>query len=264
MPVPLHLPDPIDERLQHSPLRLVVCQVRHSKTVGVSDAGLLLQVQERLGERYPDATAFEQHELVFAAGPAGANASAQKSQLGWQLKSEDGWTVTLQTEFFSLETSSYADWADFRSRFSELLQTVAESYAPKLEQRLGLRYVDEIERPDLAHPADWRDRIDGAVLGPVADPDLGPSVRVAQQVLEFDGPDNSRVILRHGCEPRGDRGPGTVYRLDHDCFRQRARPFAVDTIIGTLEGLHHTALSLFQRTITSSLYSELKGDGVAE
>ena len=90
MAVPLSLPDPSDQRLEHSPLRLVVAQVRHSRTVGVSDAGLLIETQRRLGERYPEAAQFEHQEVIFSAGPAGANANARQGQQGWQLQSEDG------------------------------------------------------------------------------------------------------------------------------------------------------------------------------
>ena len=264
MAAPLTLPAHTHERLEHSPLRLVVCQVQHSRTISVSDPGQVIETQKRLGERYPNASPFEQQEVIFSAGPAGANANTRQSQQGWQLKSDDGaWTVALQTDFMSLETSAYYDWKDFRQRFDEVLRCAVDVYGPKLEQRTGLRYVDEIERADLPLPHDWKGRIEDAVLGPAADPDLGPSVRVAQQILEFEGPDYSRVLLRHGCEPKDGLG-GSVYRLDHDCFRQRSRPFDADEIMSTLGGLHDLALDLFQKSITERLYNELKGSGVSE
>jgi uncharacterized protein (TIGR04255 family) len=231
----------------------------------VSDPGLLIQVQEGLGQRYPDANPFEQQEVVFSAGPGGANATTKQSQQGWQLKSDDGsWTTTLQTDFFSLETSAYTDWSDFRQRFGEILETVDANYGPKLEQRIGLRYVDEIERTDLDGPYAWRERIEDTILGPAADAQLGPSVRVAQQILELEGPDSTRALLRSGCEPANGGKSGSVYRLDHDCFRQRSRPFDTASILDTIDGLHRMALQLFQKAITASMYEELKGLDVSE
>lgn len=265
MAVPLVLPDPDEARLENSPLRLVVCQVRHSRTVGVSDAGLVVEIQRRIGEQYPDASPYEQQEVIFTAGPGGANANTRQGQQGWQFKSEDGtWTLTLQTDFFSIETSDYHDWTDFRERFEALLGGVAQVYSPKLEQRIGLRYVDEIERPDLSTPHEWRGSIADDILGPVADPALGPAVRVAQQVLELEGPGGTRGLLRHSCEPFPGSKPGSVYRLDHDCFRQRSRPFDVAEVLGTVDELHRLALQLFQRAITPAMYASLRGDGVSE
>lgn len=260
----LALPDPIDETLEQSPLKLVVCQVRHNQNFNISDAGLAVETQQLLAGRYPEINPFEQAEVIFTAGPGGANANTKQPQPGWQFKSEDErWTVTLQTTYFSLETSSYVNWEDFRSRFEELLAAVVQQYGPKLEQRVGLRYVDEIERRSAKQPSDWAGLIEAGVLGPLADPELGPSARAAQQIIEFEGPDQTRVTLRHGCEPLAS-GDGTVYRLDHDCSRQRGRPFDSSQVLSTLEGLHTLALQIFQKAITPELYGELKGEGVSE
>ena len=215
MPEPLALPTPSDERLAQSPLKLVVCQVRHNQNIAVSDPGQAIAIHRRFEDRYPEINSFEQGEVVFTAGPGVANANTAKPQHGWQFKSDDElWTVTLQTSYFSLETSSYADWDDFRERFEEVLEAVVEQYSPKLEQRVGLRYLDEIERRSAKHPSDWAGLIQPGVLGPLGDLELGPSVRAAQQVIEFEGPEQTRVMLRHGCEPLAS-GDGTVYRLDH-------------------------------------------------
>lgn len=261
---PLALPAPADERLAHSPLKLVVCQVRHDQNFAVSDAGRAVATHQRFADRYPEINPFEQAEVIFTAGPGGANADTKQPQQGWQFKSDDErWTVTLQTSYFSLETSSYVDWDDFRTRFEELLDAVVTQYGPKLEQRVGLRYVDEIERRSAKQPSDWAGLIQPGVLGPLGDPELGPSARAAQQIIEFEGPEQTRVTLRHGCEPLAS-GDGTVYRLDHDCSRQRGRAFESDQILSTLESLHTLALQVFQKAITPELYQELKGDGVSE
>jgi uncharacterized protein (TIGR04255 family) len=263
MPEPLALPTPSEERLAQSPLKLVVCQVRHDQNFAVSDAARAIATHERFADRYPEINSFEQAEVVFTAGPGVANANTAKPQQGWQFKSEDElWTVTLQTSYFSLETSSYADWDDFRERFVEVLEAVVSQYSPKLEQRVGLRYLDEIERRSAQQPSDWVGLIRPGVLGPLGDPELGPSVRAAQQVIEFEGPEQTRVMLRHGCEPLAG-GDGTVYRLDHDCSRQRGRAFESAKIVATLEGLHALALQVFQKAITAELHAELKGGGVS-
>ncbi|MGB3678890.1 MAG: TIGR04255 family protein [Candidatus Microthrix parvicella] len=264
MPEPLALPTPSDERLAHSPLKLVVCQVRHDQNFAVSDPGRAVATHERFADRYPEINPFEQAEVIFTAGPERANANTKQPQPGWQFKSDDEqWTITLQTSYFSLETSAYVDWDDFRERFQELLDAVVDQYNPKLQQRIGLRYLDEIERPSAKQPSDWTGLIQPGVLGPLGDPEVGPSVRAAQQVIEFEGPEQTRVTLRHGCEPLASGG-GTAYRLDHDCSRQRGRPFESADIVETLEALHTLALQVFQKAITPELHNELRGGGVSE
>ena len=259
MAEPLAMAEPLDERLEHSPLKLVVCQVRFDHTLAVSDPRRAIQAQERLGDRYPQVTEFKQQDVQVNLGPAGASAGTSDPQVGWQLNSDDErWTITLQTGFASLETSAYQDWKDFSQRFASLLDVLADLYQPTLEQRLGLRYVDEIHRPEMSAAAEWSGLIDSAVLGLIVDPDVGPSVRATQQIVELEGPEHLRILLRHGCEPVAS-GQGMVYRLDHDCFRQRGRSFETATVLATLEELHGLALQVFQKAITPALYAQLKG-----
>ena len=264
MVTPLALSDPADERLEHSPLKLVVCQVRHDENFAVSDAARAVEIQQQLGDRYPQISSFDQSEFILTAGPGGANADTRPLQHGWQFKSDDElWAATLQTDYFSLETNAYVSWSDFRKRFEELMTAVIGGYTPKLEQRVGLRYVDEIEHPEAGGPYDWVGLIEAAFLGPLGDPELGPSARAAQQIVEFEGPEHTRVTLRYGCESLPS-GKGTFYRLDHDCSRQRGRSFNGEEILATLDSLHTLALQVFQKAITPDLYRQLKGEAVPE
>ena len=49
----LQLPEPSTEKLEHSPLELVVCQVRHERNLAVADAKRALEVHRGLGGKYP-------------------------------------------------------------------------------------------------------------------------------------------------------------------------------------------------------------------
>ena len=156
---------------------------------------------------------------------------------GWQFRSADEtWTVTIQPDFFSLETSAYLDWSDFRERLLRVVRAVGAHVGPVVEQRVGLRYVDEVRDPVVTDPVDWRGWIDESLLGPLVHPSFGPALRSTQQVLELEAHEALRVILRHGTL----RVPGEkqwLYLLDHDCFRQQGRPFDADALAGTLDDL---------------------------
>jgi uncharacterized protein (TIGR04255 family) len=257
---PLHLAEPDDALLPRSPLTLVVCQVRHDRSLTVADPRVALSVQERLGGKYPQIGEWRSMAatMTFAAGAA-PQVTQEHGASGWQMKSDDeAWTVTLQPDFFSLETSAYVDWSDFRSRIVELIDAVTDAYAPALETRIGLRYIDGIDDPVVTAAAGWRGLIRDELLGPLVHPELGDAVRSVSQQVEFDAGDGYRVTLRHGTGPVPGEA-GLVYVLDHDCFRPSGRPFDAAEIMKAADDLHRIALQVFQSAITEKLYTYLKG-----
>lgn len=256
----LQLPEPEDVTLPRSPLTLVVCQVRHESILAVADPRRGLSVQAALGGKYPQ---IEQRRGFTAAltvvGGGAPQVSHDKSETGWQMKSDEGsWTVTLMPDFFSLETSSYEGWSDFRARLAELVAAVVEAYEPALEARVGLRYVDEITDPVVKSPTGWAGWIRDELLGPLAHRGFAAAVRVAQQHVEFDAGGGYRVVLRHGTA-RIEGEQQWAYVLDHDCFRQTARALTTDGVVGATEDLHRISLQVFQAVITNDLYDYLAG-----
>jgi uncharacterized protein (TIGR04255 family) len=202
-------------------------------------------------------------ETTFmVAGDKAPQFSQDQAANGWQLRSVDGaWTVTLDAEFFSLETSAYTTWTDFRERLDHLVSAVIEAYGPALESRLGLRFVDEIIEPEVTEPGGWRGWIRDELLGPLVHADFAGSVRAVQQHVDFDAGDGYQVRLRHGTGPVvGERR--WVYVIDHDCFRQAGRPFSHGGILAAAEDLHRIALQMFQAAITPELYAHLEPQGV--
>ena len=109
----LQLPEPSTERLERSPLELVVCQVRHERNLAVGDAKRALEVYNGLGGRggkYPDFDEAAGAALNITRGPAGV-ATTTDQQRGWNCRSADGaWTVVLMPDFFALETRAYTQY----------------------------------------------------------------------------------------------------------------------------------------------------------
>jgi uncharacterized protein (TIGR04255 family) len=253
----LDLPTPNTSRLAHSPLTLVACQVRHERILAVSDARIGLRIHEALSPRYPTIHEVTRVETAVQISPTGASATREPAVNGWQLKSGDQrWTVTIDPESFTLETSAYDDWDDFQQRFSTLTAAVLEVYQPTLEQRIGLRYVDEIRDSSVTSPSGWRGKIADSILGPIADARLGGAVRSSQQLLELDAGDSCGIVLRHGAVT-SPTGAEHVYLLDHDCFRQAGRPLSTGEIAATVERLHELALQVFQAAVTPEFYAQL-------
>ncbi len=257
---PLALPEPEDVRLARSPLTLVVCQVRHAPAPAVADPRRGLGVQEALGGRYRMIEPRRGYTASLVAAGGAAPQVTHDTSDGWQMKSEEeAWTVTLMPDFFSLETSEYVDWTDFRARLCDLVNAVTKEYDPALEARLGLRYVDEITDPKVTSPTGWVGWIRDELLGPLVHPDLGRAVRLTQQHVEFDAGDPYRVMLRHGTA-RIEGEEQWAYVLDHDCFRQAGRELTSAGVMDAADDLHQIALQVFQNAVTDKLYTYLKGD----
>ncbi len=236
-----------------------MCQVRHDRILAVADARRGLAVQERLNGLYMQMNQRHAVEATFMlAGEKGSQLSHDQAPTGWQLRSDDdAWTVTLDAEFFSLETSAYTTWPYFRERLDSLVSAVIDTYEPVLESRLGLRFVNEITDPEVTEPAGWHGWIRDELLGPLVHPDFAESVRGVQQHVDLDAGNGYQVRLRHGTGPvPGERR--WVYLLDHDCFRQAARALSHNTILTTAEDLHRIVLQVFQAAITPELYAHLE------
>ena len=260
----LQLTEPSTERLERSPLELVVCQVRHERNLAVGDAKRAPEVYNGLGGRggkYPDFDEAAGAALNITRGPAGV-ATTTDQQRGWNCRSADGaWTVVLMPDFFALETRAYTDWTDFSARLDELVRMVEAALEPSLEQRLGLRFIDRIKDPAVRSPGGWEGWIDDRLLGPVLHSAFGPAIKAVQQVLQLDGGDDMEVLLRHGCALEGSaEEPVWHYLLDHDCSRSGGRAFSADEIHDGAERLHVLARAVFQAAVTRKLFAHLRGD----
>jgi uncharacterized protein (TIGR04255 family) len=257
--VALDLPAPSTDKLGRSPLSLVVCQVRHEQNLGASDPKRAVAVHDRVKDAYPVLEEQTGQELTIAAGAGGIQALPGQQTRGWKMRSEDqAWNAVVMPTFFSLETTRYDDWPDFKLRLESFARAVYEAIDPSLEQRVGIRFIDQITHPDVNTPQDWRPWIDAAFLGPIAHDKIGSSVTTTQQLLQLDAGDGRSIILRHGCVRDEEKGTW-MYLLDHDCFVQRGRTFDVDDIVSAVADLQTLALQVFQAAITPEMYAYLRG-----
>jgi uncharacterized protein (TIGR04255 family) len=251
---PLSLPEPTTDKLKRSPLVLVVCQVRFEKVAAAADAGRALAIQGSLVDRLPNINEHEQRGVVLT--PAGT-VEQQPPVKVWQFKSTDQTTTaSISPDFVSLETSDYSDWSDFSGLLHRLLQGVGDELKPKIEQRVGLRYVDQLMIPTQDLEAELRKRLSPELLGPLVGAPFGESVIRSQQVLEIDGPQDLSVLFRHGID--GGTTPNEAqYVLDYDCFSQTGRAFEIANLKDQLEKLHRLALQVFQATLLPAYFSTL-------
>lgn len=259
--VRLALPEPRDEPLPRSPLRLVALQVRHTPA-DRSALALGLRVQDALGGPHRwrlEPIQTQTWTLSASSEQPPANATTVGPG-GWQLTSETASaSATLGTDSVSIETTVYPGWVAFQSAIESLVTAMSAESLPAAELRIGLRYVNRIEHPAVEQPSDWNRWIDSAVLG-VVNHAIGPGITGTQQQIDMRITDEIRALIQHGLIR--DQSTGKyVYLMDLDTYRLGARPFDPSDALSAVDRLHATVLTIFQSLITPELYSYLAGEG---
>jgi len=169
---------------------------------------------------------------------------------GWRFRSDDSsWVVALLADTLSLETTQYDAWEPFQERLRELIEAFRELVNPVFEQRLGLRYVNQVTIDEVREPRDWEQWIDPFILGPALHPQIREGLIFSRQQLGLEIADEASCTLGHGSFPRAD-GEGLAYLLDYDVYRQTGRPFELDDIMGTAARFNDIALALFLMSVT--------------
>jgi uncharacterized protein (TIGR04255 family) len=247
------LPPPSHAQLERAPLQFVVCQLRH-EPLDAEDPSPWFAVHAAITERYPVIEAHAVQDLTVNVTPDGVQTSGDALR-GYRLRSTDGvWTVALLPNFFALECSGYTGWTEFSERLTELVHVIATEVNPKIEQRLGLRFVDQLDAQGVSSAADWTQRVNSDVAGILNHPQLGSLVTFSQSIVQLREADFS-VTLRHGVQPEGgSRG----YLIDTDCAREGGRRFEGETVMKDVERLHTSALQIFQACLKPEYLKSLE------
>jgi uncharacterized protein (TIGR04255 family) len=266
--MPLHLPKVDHRPLARSPLAVVVFQVRFEQNLAVAAGDTLLRIHEHL--RGPDGPypRVESQQMVSAQVQIGSVGWAQpipptQPVRGLRMRSNDGtWILSVMPDFLSLETTAYTTWTqDFRHRVEEILEAINEHVRPRVEERIGLRYVNRISEPEVVTPADFRGLISNGLLGPAADDFWATGITGIQQQIEVHVDADIQCVLRHGTIPRSTGFGIEGYLLDLDLFRQQPRKFDLEHIVSSSDQLNEAATAVFHESLTPEYRERLYEGG---
>lgn len=235
--------------LDESPLKTVICQVRFQEILGSLDDEVR-GFQKKLGDQYPLNERIQEEEI--RVGDQGLKPTG-KTRSTFRFQDPDqGWTVTLSPEALSLETSAYAGFADFATRWHFISESAVAEFGIQIQERLGLRYVNQVEinsvedvkslvRPELLAIADEE--------CPVAK-DLAASF----QETRFDQ-GNGHLMVRRGLLITDEDPIQRIYVLDFDYFSDDRVDFSVDKQSETLIVFNEAVSRFFRWAITDEAYS---------
>lgn len=242
----------------NNPLKVVVAQIKFPAMFGLTEPAALAAFQAALGHRYPSALP-RIPNVTVTVGPAGA-AETVTDAGPVRLASENGmWLISIGNDAIALETQAYESWVGFRARLEELVAAIPDALRPHHVERLGLRFVDQIQAPDVATPSDWREYIVPSLIGDADSLVFDDRLIQGLQQLSFRL-DDSTVNLRHGYvqNPAAADFPST-YVIDTDLFTETEQAFDWAAILERVNRYHDWAWNLFRRSITPAAVGLLGG-----
>ena len=110
--------------------------------------------QEAVRKKYPvyNQQIEQQNEVLVNVENAKANAVFNQQQvrkLHNFISEDQQWRITLAKDMLAFSTVNYDTWEDLTARTVDVISAFVEEYSPAFFTRIGLRYIDAIERPVL-------------------------------------------------------------------------------------------------------------------
>lgn len=258
----------------HSPLAIVVAEIRHIEGAELSDDAVG-KLKASLSDVAPIAQTEEAQRFVASFGAPGfVDGTRQESMTLRKFSSRNRQlTVTFGPEAITIETTNYRSWTWFRDIVKRSLDARHEVSPLDGLLRVGLRMVDEVRVANTSEG--WKRWIDPSLLGPSDLVErLGYDTQTQQGVLQIStGNVGHNLVFRYGpgegravvdsptlVRPVADYS-GEFFLLDFDSFQQAADYSIPEVrpadIMNTMDALHSESKELFEAVITPALRDEV-------
>jgi len=255
------MPIPTSDRVvyRNNPLAEVICQLRFPAILRI-EAEAPVNFQDRIRQEYPEyrlAPVFPTELPATAlALLQGANPESPKHVHEF-ISAEGAWSVSLARTFLALKTTQYVRWEEFRLRMQNLMTTLVDTFQPAYYSRVGLRYVDVIQRSRLnLEGRPWGDLLKPHIAAEFCEPGWAADIDQSSKQISVRLPDAAgRVLIRHGLVFAQESNE-PCYIFDADFFLDAQRTEIRDAA-NILERFHRCAGNLFRWCIQPALHAAL-------
>ncbi len=235
------LPEHEHRTFPRNPLDAVVCQLRFDPILKLQPR--IQDFQEKIRERFPHYTEAEaeQVEIDFPAG----RVQGRRVRIFTFSARQDRCAVVVGDASVALQYRDHRDRSALMDDAKLVFGAFQESFASVSPSRLGLRYVNVVDREairrDLGRAAEWSDLVTGGFLGiPAGLADL-VATRFATEISSRM--DAGMMTLRYGLIPLPARAD-LVFRLDIDRYREEA--LDVSLVPGVIAGFSDDIYRVFR------------------
>lgn len=251
-----------------NPLETVICQLRFPPILRI-DAELPAQFQDDVRSDYPGFSEsagirveppVQAREQLPASVIARLTGSAGNKNYEFISDDED-WKINLTRNFLALSTKRYTRWEEFRERLQLPLQALRSAYSPVHCTRVGLRYVDLIQRSKLGLVGvGWEELLQPHIAGLMRDPAIAASIRDMESRSDVQlGDQHSMVRIMtkwRECPPNEE----VCFVIDSDFYNQEINQF--DEVIDRLDFLNSRASRLIRWSITPRLHEAMEPEDI--
>ncbi len=184
---------------EKAPLKQVVCQVRFPTILKIGETPA--DFQERVRQMFPLYEKGPEVNVPIATPLPPQVIQALRNQIGGMphrfMTVDRSSTIILALESLSLSTSAYTRWEEFLNLFRSPLAALNEIYKPPFFSRVGLRYINQIERDKigLARDRSWSNLIQDQVLGELSIAVFEKNADMATRQVKLTMPNNAGNIL---------------------------------------------------------------------
>ena len=180
--------------------------------------------------------------------------------------SEDGqWRITLAKNQLAISTLQYEQWEDMKEKFKTPLQAFADIYDQSYFDRIGLRYIDAIDREKLnLKDTEWRDLIKPHLLGCLGWQSEEPfKIKTSTLNTEIIMEDVSvKISSGLGMINKEDKLTDEAFILDCDYFKVgKVELSEIDSIVTKL---HQKSTTFFRNSITKKLHEAMEPQEIEE
>ncbi len=242
------------ETYRHNPLKEVICQLRFPPILKIT-ASAPAEFQEKIRSTFPlysaesptESLPKEINELLGAINLPGimGQSVVHKFEDEGKIRS-----ISLNQDFLALSEKKYTRWSDFRGDLEQAEGAFRGEYSPAFYTRIGLRYVDVIDKEALGlGSSQWTDLFNNTFLGLLAADEAKMVAASTQILVELPADVKGFMKVRHGFASTTDKK--RVYMIDSDFFTQeRSEP---NNAFTTLDQFNRLASKFFRWAISPRL-----------
>lgn len=149
---------------ERNPLVAVIAQLRFHPILKIADR--LPEFQDRLRSRFPLFSEVASQVIDFKP-PNNVQMREERSSQ-FRKKDDSGASITLHTQALTFEVRNHIKRDDMLADFQLAVEALVELFRPVTATRLGLRYVNLLDRAkigrDLGRAVDWNDLVSAEFL----------------------------------------------------------------------------------------------------
>ena len=207
-------------------------------------------------EGYPELTS--ENPMLPSDMPKELQEAVATAKVFHFLSEEKDWKISLAKDFVALTCSgNYRNYADFREKLKNVLQTFSKIYEPSYFTRIGLRYKNVVNRTSLPHIKHGIENFIPEHIFPELATSIAKDIETLQKASLFnDG--NIKANVNHALSKVSGRfrrkqfANEKSYVIDVDCFSEN-RIGGINDVLARCDTFKHLSWNIFQWSITDDL-----------